>query len=159
VLLMLPGVVHADGGTVRLSRRVGDCRVTVFTAPTPLRVGPLDVSVLVQDAENRRLLPDAAVVVRLTPEGRSEPILRRTASAEQATNKLLRAAQFDIPEAGSWQIAVELDSPRGSGTVAFPVEVGTATPRWWELWGWIVWPAVPVAVFLLHLVLERKARA
>ena len=39
-----------DGGTVRLSRCEGDYRISVFTAPTPFRAGPVDISVLVQDA-------------------------------------------------------------------------------------------------------------
>ena len=40
----------ADGGTVRLSEEQGRYRITVFTAPAPLRAGPVDVSVLVQEA-------------------------------------------------------------------------------------------------------------
>ena len=41
---------RGDGGTVRLSRCEGGLRITVFTAPTPFRAGPVDISVLVQDA-------------------------------------------------------------------------------------------------------------
>ena len=36
---------------MRLSERAGGYRVTVFTDPTPLRAGPVDVSVFVQDAD------------------------------------------------------------------------------------------------------------
>ena len=41
---------HADGGQVRLTQRHGDMQITVFTSPSPLRAGPVDVSVCIQDA-------------------------------------------------------------------------------------------------------------
>jgi hypothetical protein len=34
---------HGDGGTVRTSVTSGDCRITVFTSPTPFRAGPFDL--------------------------------------------------------------------------------------------------------------------
>ena len=46
---------RGDGGTVRLSRCEGGYRITVFTAPTPFRAGPVDISVLVQDAATGEL--------------------------------------------------------------------------------------------------------
>ncbi len=46
--------VFGDGGAVRFSGQQGDWRITVFTSPTPLRAGPVDVSVLVQDAGGMR---------------------------------------------------------------------------------------------------------
>ena len=45
-LLLSSFPAHADGGALRLSRRAGALRVSVFTAPTPPRAGPVDVSVL-----------------------------------------------------------------------------------------------------------------
>jgi len=46
-------IIRADGGTLRLWERAGNYKVAVFTDPTPLRAGPVDVSVFVQDASNR----------------------------------------------------------------------------------------------------------
>ena len=40
----------ADGGSMRSVRKKGGYQITVFTAPTPFRAGPVDISVLVQDA-------------------------------------------------------------------------------------------------------------
>jgi len=37
-----------DAGAVRVSQRHGNRQITVFTDPTPLRAGPVDVSILVQ---------------------------------------------------------------------------------------------------------------
>ena len=54
-----PAPARADGGTVRLSERQGEYRITVFTAPVPFRAGLVDISVLVQDAVSRTPIPDA----------------------------------------------------------------------------------------------------
>src|SRR6202162_2952447 len=45
-------VASADGGAVRYSERHDDRLITVFTDPTPLRAGIVDVSVLIQDANS-----------------------------------------------------------------------------------------------------------
>ncbi|HEV3259998.1 MAG TPA: hypothetical protein VG013_24230, partial [Gemmataceae bacterium] len=50
LLSLLPSMAMADGGAIRLSEQKGDYQITVFTAPTPLRAGPVDVSVLIQNA-------------------------------------------------------------------------------------------------------------
>ena len=44
LLIARPADLYADGGTIRLSQRVGGCQVTVFTAPTPLRTGRLTLA-------------------------------------------------------------------------------------------------------------------
>jgi hypothetical protein len=35
----------ADGGLIRAQRRTADHLLTVFTSPTPLRAGPVDISI------------------------------------------------------------------------------------------------------------------
>src|SRR5580704_13866550 len=66
-LLVLVGLrgaaARADGGTVRYYDRLGDYRVTVFTSPAPLRAGPVDVSVLVQNVETGQPIVDAEVII------------------------------------------------------------------------------------------------
>src|SRR3954468_10866690 len=84
--------VRADGGTVRLSQRQGGYQITVFTAPTPFRAGPVDVSVLVQDARTGQPVPQAEVAIRAAPRGRPSEAILQPATVEAATNKLFRAA-------------------------------------------------------------------
>ena len=64
---LLAAPARGDGGTVRISERAGPYRVTVFTSPSPLRAGPVDVSVLVQDGETGELATDVRVTVRAAP--------------------------------------------------------------------------------------------
>ena len=132
--------------------------MTVFTAPAPLRAGPVDVSVLVQDADTGAPVENPTVEVVLTPAGASEPAARGPATAEAATNKLFRAAQFDVPEAGRWRIDVELDGPKGPARVGFEADVAGPLPRWVELWPWIALPVPVVLLFVAHQVRRGKSR-
>src|SRR5262245_51794128 len=93
---MSPCHARADGGTVRLSQRAGGYRITVFTEPTPFRAGPVDVSVLVQDAATGDVVPGAQVTVWAAPSGRGGEAAEHPATTEAATNKLLRAALFEL---------------------------------------------------------------
>ena len=79
-----PSDLLADGGTVRLSQRQGGYRITVFTAPTPFRAGPVDISVLVQDAATGQPVPEAHIPLLQAASARpdrTDPITRRALAA------------------------------------------------------------------------------
>lgn len=158
LILLVPTLVRADGGTVRLSERVGAYQVTIFTSPTPLRVGPVDVSVLVQDAVSGRPLDDAAITVRLTSVRQATPPQEQPATTQAATNRLLRAALFELPAAGPWHIDVAVNGPHGPAQAHVTVEVSDALPRWTALAGWIAAPLVPILLFALHQVLVHRKK-
>jgi hypothetical protein len=146
---------RADGGAVRLREQVGAYQVTVFTSPTPFRAGPVDVSVLVQDAATGECVPEARVTLRLTARG-SGDILEYPATAEAATNKLFHAAVFQLPEPGWWDVKVAVEGPHGPAFLRFGVQADEPLPRWLELWPWFTWPALAVALFGFHQVLVRR---
>jgi hypothetical protein len=146
---------RADGGAVRLSEQAGNYRITVFTSPTPLRAGPVDISVLVQDAATGEWAPQAQVAVRLAAHG-AEQSLEFPATGEAATNKLLKAAVFRLPDPGHWDVEIAVVGPRGPARVRFEVDAAEAPPRWLDLWLWFTWPAIVVAIFGVHQVLVRR---
>jgi len=156
-LLLLSSVVRADGGAVRLSERAGNYQLTVFTLPTPFRAGPVDISVLVQDAATGECVPQAQVTLRLTAQG-SGRVLEQPVTSGAASNKLFHAAVFDLPESGGWDVEVSVDGPHGPARVRFPIEAGEASPRWLDLWPWFAWPALAVALFGLHRMLVKRQR-
>lgn len=150
-------LVFADGGTVRLSERQGPYRLAVFTSPQPLRAGPVDISVLVQDAVTGEPLQDVAVKLELTGPAGAALHLRATPGA--ATNQLFQAAQFELPAAEVWEVRVMLDGPRGPAAASFTMAAAEAMPRWTQLLFWLALPAVCVLLFVLHqLVLRAGAR-
>jgi hypothetical protein len=116
----------ANGGTVRISRsEIGPYLVSVFTSPTPLRTGELDVSVLVQDAARESVL-DVPVMVEAVPLGVETDRIIHEATRQQATNKLFKAAKFDIPAEGRWEVRVQVGGAEG-GAVSFQAEFTSPT--------------------------------
>jgi hypothetical protein len=157
-LLLAPcSFLKADGGTVRLAEQKGSYQVTVFTAPTPFRAGPVDVSVLVQDAASGEMIPAARVTVRAAPRGRPSEVLVTPATTEAATNKLFHAALFELPEPGWWAVEVVIEGSRGSAQVQFELEAAGPLPAWLSLWPWVSWPALVILLFGLHQVFVRRA--
>ncbi len=155
VALLFAGAAFGDGGLVRVSEPAGPFQVTVFSSPTPLRAGPVDVSVFVQDGDGAAVL-DAAVDLRLQHADGAAPIAV-AATRAQATNKLLYAALFDLPAPGTWRVAVAVRAPAGSGSVSFTAAVAPPPPRWQTFWPWLVLAPIGTALLALHqwLVLRR----
>ena len=155
-ILLSSTSLRADGGAVRLSERAGGYRVTVFTDPTPLRAGPVDVSVFVQDADTGEPAGGVRVFVRAAPRGRPDEAIGRPATAEAATNKLFRSALFELPEAGWWEMEATVEGERGRERVRFEAEAADRPASWRALAPWIGWPALAVLLFTVHQVLVRR---
>lgn len=143
--LQAPSVAKADGGALRYLERKGGYEIAVFTAPPAVRVGPVDISVLVQDSGTSKPVSNVEIDVQL--EG-AETVLDERATAELATNKLLQAAHFDLPFPGTWKVHVRVRGPGGDESITFDIEVGEPLPPWRTWWQWIVWPFAAIALFL-----------
>ena len=152
-MLLTAPAARGDGGLVRLSQTAGPFEITLFTAPTPLRAGPVDVSVLVQ-ADHAPVL-DAEVQVTLRAPG-----VERTAIATRAaaTNKLLYAALLDVPEAGRWTLEAQVRVSERAATVSCEVDVAPPLPPVLVFWPYFALPAVVIALFALHQWLTRQAQ-
>jgi hypothetical protein len=137
----------------------GGYQISVFTSPTPCRVGTVDVSVMVQDVKTGGVLSETRVALIAAPRDRPSGARRYQASAAAATNKLLQAALIEIPSPGPWKIDVEVEGPQGAASVQCPIEVAPALPKWEALWGWIAWPGVVIALFALRVCVQPEPRA
>jgi hypothetical protein len=117
----------------------------------------VDISVLVQDATTGELVPDARVALRLTRQGRPSEPVDHVATSQAATNKLLKAAVFELPEPGPWEIEVMIDAARGGARIAFELMAAERVPQWPAIWPWIGWPALVILLFSIHqLLVWRK---
>jgi hypothetical protein len=148
-----------DSGDVRLSSIVGAYRVSVFTSPTPLAAGPVDVSVLVQDAKTNELVDDAQVSIRVQPVERVDESIEVLASRAAATNKLLQSAAFELPSAGAWRIETSIDGAAGSAQATCEVVVGERLGEWNSMWLWIAYPLVPVAFYTIGEIRRQRRGA
>jgi hypothetical protein len=156
LVTLSPCQARADGGAIRLSEKKGRYRITVFTSPTPLRAGLVDISVLVQDADTGE--PASGVVVSIGVERRGDPdgALRHRATTEAATNKLYYAANFDLPEPGWYAVEVSVDGALGEAEVDFEMEAAEPPPPWLTISPWVAWPVLAIALFGIHQLLVRR---
>ena len=154
-LLMLNSRAHADGGTVELHQVAGPFIVTVFTAPVPLRVGPVDISVLLQDRANGQPVLDGEIFVLFRKEGGltvGEPATR-----ELAQNKLLYSALMILPEAGQWELEVRIKREKEATSVFAQVSAAAPKPFLLSYWRSLSLPPIFIALFALNQWLKRCA--
>jgi hypothetical protein len=150
MLLLFPAMSCADGGTLCFSKLCGSYRITLFTAPTSLRAGPVDFSVLVQAVDSGAPLLDVPVSIHVFPESEPQRSSGGMATTAAATNKLFRAIQLELSEPGRWHVEVVVHSPERSARVEAELEVGPPLPSWIDLGMWIGWPAAAILLFALH---------
>jgi len=154
-LLALNLRAQADGGLVALHQVAGPFNVTVFTAPVPLRAGPVDISVLVQDRASGQPVLDGEVLVRLQREGGM--ILVGRATREVAQNKLLYATLMTLPEAGRWELEVTIKQRKETVNVLGQVSAGPPSPFLLSYWRSLSLPPVVIGLFALKEWLKRRA--
>ncbi len=104
----------ADGGTVGLSEVQGPYLIKALTSPNPFRSGPVEINVFVQDATTGDALPDANVRLSLAPRDEPDEARTYTAHSGATTNKLFHSATFELPTAGEWTVAIEIEGPAGA---------------------------------------------
>ena len=103
----------ANGGIVRISNEpVGPWLVTVYSSPTPLRTGEVDISTLVLDSAGR--IADVPITVDANPVGFVAEAVQAPADRRQATNKLFKAAKFDIGVPGRWEFRIRIGAAAGA---------------------------------------------
>jgi hypothetical protein len=148
---------RGDGGTVRASQRCGDFEVTVLTSPEPLREGPMEVSVLVQDAATGAPATDAQVAIELVPREQPQETERYQAARGAGTNKLFDSTTLVLPHAGWWHFGVELARGSKTAKLGFDAQAAPPLPRWQALWRWFTWPFLVMALFAAHQMLVHRA--
>ncbi len=150
-------VARADGGRLVRVERMHGWIVSVFVAPDPSRVGPVDVSVLVQEEASGSVISDAEIAVTLTAASDAKGATTSApASRTQATNKLLQSALLTASSAGDWQGTIDCRVGNAKAEIPFTLQIAAAPPAWTKLAPWILWPLAAAAIFVVHRTLGRK---
>lgn len=163
-LLILLGMerdtARADGGQVRAVRRQDNYQMTVFTSPMQPRVGPVDISVALQDLNTGEIVRDSQIKIELTPRLPSNSAIHTLATDESATNKLLKSALVDLPTDGLWKVTVSVGATALGVPIEaeFEMEVTPSSPAWISVWPWFSWPVIPIALFGIHRNFVAKRR-
>jgi hypothetical protein len=155
--LLLPRAAFADGGLLRASETAGPFIITVFSSPTPLRAGPADISVMVQERDTGAPALDAQVTVTAQRSGDGLQPVVAAATRAQATNKLLYAALVDLTAAGSWDLHVTVNRDTATARITTTLAVGPPLPRLLAFWPYLALPPAAILLFALHQWLRLRA--
>lgn len=149
-IVLSPLVARADGGAVCLHDKSGQFLVTVFVSPWPLRAGPVDTSVLVQDEQTGSVVFNAAVKLVVKPLSGEGSRLQAEATRENATNKLLQAARFDLPEPGWWMLTVVVSRGSENAVLSAKLQVAPALNRVAVIWPFLLFPPFAIGLFAVR---------
>ncbi len=153
MLLWMVQALRADGGLLQFRKSVESYSVSVFTAPVPLRVGPADVSILLQGRDGNAVLGSTVNIQLLDNAGHK---IRVAATQAQATNKLMSATPVVFDRSGQWMVLVEIDAAGKALKVQGEISVAPARNAAATYWPYV---AVVPAVMLLYVanqVLKRR---
>lgn len=131
----------ADGGVVCGSAAAAGLRLTVRVAPTPVRVGPAEIAVLVQDDASARIRPD--VPVRIALEGAPWCGPAEQAPPGTSGGGLLRGVRKEVLAPGPIRIV----ATAGETSVTCALEVEDALPPLVERWPLLAVPPLAVALY------------
>jgi hypothetical protein len=159
IVIMAQATAFADGGTVQFRKEAGDLVITLFTAPGPLSVGPVDISLFLQNRNGLDPVLDADVLLMLYQDAPGGEFEARPTRAK-ARNKLLYAVPVTFAKPGDWRVAVRV-TKHGTTTDAEGIlAVGSAPDRSTTYAGYIAFPPVMILLFAVRegLIRRRKSK-
>src|SRR5262245_58433921 len=155
LLLALCSRAQADGGLVQMRQTAGPFVITVFAAPSPPRVGPVEIGVLAQNLEDGQAALNVEVFVRLRSAGGT--IVVRRATREASRNNLLYSASMNLPEAGRWELEVTIKQGKSADSVLGQLSVVAPRPLLLSYWRSLSMPWVVISLFAMNQWLKRRA--
>ncbi len=148
-------IARADGGVVMCQRTSAAFTITLFSTETPLRPGPADLSVLLEQPDGRSPILDAQVFIELKHE--AGMIIRAEATRSQARNKLLYCSLINLPAAGHWKIRLHISRGNTRAEMLSDLVVAAPQPVFLSHWELIAVPPITIILFILNQWLRRRA--
>ncbi len=157
LMLAAPVSAHEGGGGSRIRIHdaiVGRYLVRAATSPIPPRVDQLWIEIRILAAENLEPAEDCVVIIDATPAGSGETISTSAGPEDGEGSDYL--AHLEIPHAGIWEIAIEIDGPLGEARLAFLERISPRNP----IGGWLAAGAPVMGIgglVALFLWLNRRS--
>lgn len=139
---------------MQFRKEAGPYVVTLFSTPSPLRAGPADLSVLVEDVQGGAPVLDAKVSLDL--DSGTERVIHVTATRERATNKLLYSALPTISEAGTWRVQVKIVRNGAGAEASGNIQVLPAPPVIVHYWPYFAIVPCLIGLFILNQYLKAR---
>jgi hypothetical protein len=150
-------MVRADGGVVLWQQTSGSITVTAFATQSTLRLGPADISFLIENNEQSRPILDARVFVAL--ENASGVTARGEATHDQARNKLLYCSVMNLVKSGPGRMKVIVIDGSERYDLDHEVEVSGRQSPLIEHWKLLTFPFMIAILFVFHQCLAWKKHA
>jgi hypothetical protein len=148
-------VARADGGVVMCQRTSAPFTITLFSTEMPLRPGPADLSVLLEQPDGHSPILDAQVFIELEHE--AGMMIRAEATRSQARNKLLYCSLINLPTAGHWKIRLHISRSNTRAEMLSDLVVAAPQPVFLSHWELIAVPPIIIILFILNQWLRRRA--
>jgi hypothetical protein len=171
LLLFVTRLANADGGAIQFQGDSGPFHITLFTLPSILQAGPIDVTVLLQEKSTMEPLLDADIRFGLTliREGTTQrdawlpPACAWTptsgltdvpARLNHGENKLLYGTLIQVPRAGTWNLETNIKRGSERTTISTTLSINPPAPPALAYWRLFAIPPLGIAGFALY----QKAR-
>ena len=158
--LLMATSTAADTGQLREVFAQDGLRVLVFTSPTPLRSGPVEVAALVTEERGGAPVTDFEFILRVRrPEWEPGTPSLIIGGGYEPGDSFAQKAMFDLPGEGDWVFEVEVEVGVRVARTELMVIAGEPMPEWWDLLPYILL-CVPFAMLVVardHL--QRGARS
>jgi len=155
VMSLAQAAAFADGGTVQLRKEAGALVITLFTSSAPLAVGPVDISLRLQNRDGLEPVLDANVSLLLRADASGGEVRARP-TREQAQNKLLYAAPVTLANSGTWQLSVTILRNGERTDATGIIDVAPTPVMAASYWGYIAFPPLIVVAFVVRKGLVRR---
>jgi hypothetical protein len=146
---------HAHGAFAQFTKAAGPFVVTVFTTDSPLRAGPVDISLLIQSREDQQPVLDCVALLQLWKNDATS--ISSEATHQGAQNKLLYAAQVKLPEPGVWELEAVITHENDSVEVGGSITVVPSNPVFLAYWRSLTLPPLLITLFALNQWLKRRS--
>ena len=153
-LLPITQIARADGGVVMCQRTSAPFTITLFSAEAPLRPGPADLSVLLEQPDSHSPILDAQVFMELQHE--SGTFILAEATRSQARNKLLYCSLVNLRAAGNWKIRLNIKRGDSRAEVLSDLVVAAPQPVLLSHWELIAFPPIIIILFIINQSLHGR---
>jgi hypothetical protein len=148
-------IARADGGIVIFQRALPPFTITLFSTELPLRPGPADLSILLEQPDDHSPILDAQVFLELEHE--TGMIIHAEASRRQARNKLLYCSLINLPAPGQWKMRVHVIHGNTAAEMLSDLVVAAPQPLLLSYWKLTAAPPIIIILFIVNQWLGRRA--
>lgn len=149
------GAARADGPHIALHAVAGGYEVTLFSAPDPLVAGPVQLTVLVQDAQSGTVLSPVSVTGSLSLKGASAHAMGLHFAHAGSSNLQLPGQALTMPAPGDYMLLLRVQAP-GRLPVVLHGDLPAGTNRGRR--DTVLWAVFAVAGMICLFLANQKAR-